>query len=145
MRKLRRTLHLLGPVVGMALVLGAVLFADSLGVRLFLVVAGLMLTEAGIWRMADPLLPDERRFLALRTETDHFIALVRQLNSAALALARGDVSGSSFAIDEVRREMHQSVDRMVEFAGKTEAETGSREAGAGAAAGSPGAASVSGA
>lgn len=131
MRKLRRTLHLLGPVVGMALVIGAVLFADSMGIRLFLVVAGLMLTEAGIWRMADPLLPDERRFMALRAETDHFIALVRQLNSAALALEQGDTAGSSFALDEVRREMHRSVDRMVEFAGKVESEASATRAGNG--------------
>ncbi|NIY09294.1 MAG: hypothetical protein GWN02_13865, partial [Gemmatimonadetes bacterium] len=110
--------------MGMALVIGAVLLAESTGIQLFLVIAGLMLTEAGVWRLADPLLPDERRFLALRAEADHFMALVRQLNSAALALNQGDVEGSSFAIDEVRRAMHDSVDRMVHFAGKTEAETG---------------------
>lgn len=118
MRKLRRTLHLLGPAVGMALVLGAVLLADTLVVRLFLVIAGLLLTEAGLWRLADPLLPDERSFLALRAETDHFVALVRQLNSVAVALERGDVGASSFVLDEVHEEMHRSVDRMARFAGR---------------------------
>lgn len=122
MRTLRRTLHLLVPAVGVALILGAVLFGERLAVQLFLVVAGLMLTEAGLWRLADPILPDERRYLALRTETDHFTALVRQLNAAALALSQGDERGSRFALDEVRREMHRSVDRMVAFAGKTEEE-----------------------
>jgi hypothetical protein len=117
-RKLRRFLNLVVPAVGMALVLGAVLFGERLVVQLFLVVAGLMLTEAGFWRLADPILPDERRYVALRAETDHFTALVRQLNAAALALAQGDERGSLFALEEVRTQMHRSVDRMVEFAGR---------------------------
>lgn len=129
MRKLRRIIHLLGPAVGMALVIGAVLFAEALGVQLFLVVAGLLLTEAGLWRLADPILPDERKYLALRAEADHFTALVRQLNAAAVARNQGDAPGSRFALDEVRTEMHRSVDRMVEFAGKTHVEVAPEEAG----------------
>ncbi|MFP4622805.1 MAG: hypothetical protein ACOCVZ_03050 [Gemmatimonadota bacterium] len=122
MRKLRRTLHWIVPVMGMALVIGAVLFGERLVVQIFLVAAGLLLTQAGLWRLADPLLPDERKYLALRAETDHFTALVRQLNAAALALDEGDRHGSRFALDEVRMEMHRSVDRMVEFAGKAQEE-----------------------
>lgn len=119
MRKLRRTIHLIVPAMGMALVIGAVLFGERLAVQLFLVLAGLMLTEAGLWRLADPILPDERRYMALRVETDHFTALVRQLNSAALAMHEGDYHGSRFALDEIETEMHRSVDRMLQFAGKT--------------------------
>ena len=118
MRKLRRILHLTVPAVGMALVIGAVLFGESLPVQLFLVLAGLLLTEAGIWRLADPLLPDERKYLALRAETEHFMTLVRQLNAAAVALDDGEERGPRFALDEVRTEMHRSIDRMVNFAGK---------------------------
>ena len=118
MRKLRRILHLIVPAVGMALVIGAVLFGESLPIQLFLVFAGLLLTEAGIWRLADPLLPDERKYLALRAETDHFMTLVRQLNAAAVALDDGEERGPRFALDEVRTEMHRSIDRMVNFAGK---------------------------
>ena len=122
MRKLRNTLHLIVPVMGMALVIGAVLFGENLWIQLFLVAAGLLLTESGIWRAAGQMLPDERKYTALRTETDHFVALVRQLNAAALALDKGDADSPRFALDEVRTEMHRSVDRMVEFAGKVEAE-----------------------
>lgn len=129
MRKFRRILHLIVPAVGMALVIGAVLFGEHLAVQLFLVVAGLLMTEAGLWRLADPILPDERKYMALRVETDHFTALVRQLNAAALALDEGDVSGSRFALDEVQTEMHRSVDRMVSFAGKTHDEVPPSEAG----------------
>lgn len=117
------------PAVGMALVIGAVLFGEQLAVQLFLVVAGLLLTEAGLWRLADPILPDERKYMALRVETDHFTALVRQLNAAALALDQGDGAGSRFALDEVQTEMHRSVDRMVNFAGKTQEEVPPTEAG----------------
>lgn len=119
MRKARRFLTFVVPAIGMALVIGAVLLGESLAVQLFLVVAGLLLTEAGLWRLADPILPDERKYIALREETEHFTALVRQLNTAALALDSGDDSGSRFALDEVQRAMHQSVDRMIDFAGKT--------------------------
>jgi hypothetical protein len=118
-RKARRFLNLLVPAIGMALVIGAVLFGESIGMQLFLVVAGLLLTESGLWRLADPILPDERKYIALRSETDHFTALVRQLNTAALAVDRGDESGSRLTLDEVRLAMHHSVDRMVEFAGMT--------------------------
>lgn len=119
MRKLRRILQMIVPAIGMALVIGAVLFGQSLPVQLFLVLAGLLLTEAGLWRLADPFLPDERKYLPLRTETDHFMTLVRQLNASALALQEGDDRGPRFALDEVRTEMHRSIDRMVNFAGKT--------------------------
>ena len=128
MRQLRRILHLIVPAVGMALVIGAVLFGESLPVQLFLVFAGLLLTEAGLWRLADPFLPDERKYLALRAETDHFMALVRQLNTAALALEGEDHGGPHFALDEVRTEMHRSIDRMVNFAGKTPTEAPPDEA-----------------
>lgn len=128
MRKLRRVLHLLVPAVGMALVIGAVLFGESLPVQLFLVLAGLLLTEAGLWRLADPFLPDERKYLALRAETDHFMTLVRQLNAAALALDHGEERGPRFALEEVRTEMHRSIDRMVGVAGKTAAQVEREEA-----------------
>ena len=130
-RKLRRMLHLIVPAVGMALVIGAVLFGESLAIQLFLVVAGLLLTEAGLWRLADPILPDERKYVALRAEADHFMTLVRQLNTASVALDEGDTAGSRFAIDELQTEMHRSIDRMVTFAGKTTEEAPPADAGPG--------------
>jgi hypothetical protein len=122
----------------MALVIGAVLFGESLAIQLFLVVAGLLLTEAGLWRLADPILPDERKYVALRAEADHFMTLVRQLNAAAVALDEGDTTGSRFAIDELQTEMHRSIDRMVSFAGKTKGEMAPSEIESGAG-GEPGA------
>jgi hypothetical protein len=69
-------LHLLVPAMGMAVVIGAVLFGETLAVQLFLVAAGLLMTEAGLWRLADPVLPDDRKYLALRNETDHLVRMV---------------------------------------------------------------------
>jgi hypothetical protein len=117
-RKLRRMLHFLVPAMGMALVLGAVLFGPTLWVQLFLVVAGLLMTEAGFARWADPILPDERRYTALRNETEHFVTLVRQLNTVAVALAEGHDGAPQFALDEVEGQMRRSVDRMIALAGQ---------------------------
>jgi hypothetical protein len=117
-RKLRRALHFVVPAMGMALVLGAVIFGTSLWLQLFLVVAGLLMTEAGFSRWADPILPDERRYLALRNETEHFVTLVRQLNTVAVALAEREDGAPPFALDEVETRMHRSVDRMIALAGQ---------------------------
>lgn len=117
-RKLRRVLPAVLPVLGIAVVLAAVLIDGSVGVKVLLVALGLLLTEAGVWRLADPILPDDRKYMALRSEADRFMALVRQLNTAAIALDEGDEEGPRFALAELEREMRQSVDRMVEVAGR---------------------------
>lgn len=117
MRKLRRFLDLLVPALGMALVIGAVVLGESLAVQLVVVIAGLLLTEAGLWRSVGPLLPDDRKYLALRAEADHFMTLVRQMNTVALAVDE-DQRGGRFPLEEVRVEMHRSIERMAEFAGK---------------------------
>jgi hypothetical protein len=123
-RQLRRVVYFIVPAMGMALVLGAVIFGERLLVQLFLVVAGLLMTEAGFARWADSILPDERRYLPLRAETEHFVALVRQLNTVAVALAEREDGAPPFALDEVQSEMHRSVDRMVDLAGRTAEHTG---------------------
>lgn len=117
-RKLRRALPVVLPVLGVVLILAAVLQDGSVGAKVLLVVLGLLLMEAGVWRLADPFLPDDRKYTALRSEADRFMALVRQLNTAATALDRRDDQGPRFAISEVEREMHRAVDRMVEVAGQ---------------------------
>lgn len=116
-RKLRRTLPTVLPVLGVVLILVAVTLGGSVGTKVILVVVGLLLMEAGVWRLADRVLPDDRKYLALRSEADRFMALVRQLNTAAITVDEGDAEGSRFAIAELEREMHRSVDRMVDVAG----------------------------
>lgn len=126
MRKLRRILHFTVPTVGVALVIGAVVLGESVVVQLALVITGLLMTEAGLWRLADSVLPDERRYLALRTETEHFITLIRQLNTAATAIGDGAGELPRFALAEVKARMHRSVDRMAELAGMPDDEAAAR-------------------
>lgn len=126
MRNLRRILHFTVPAVGMALVIGAVVLGESVAVQLALVIAGLLMTEAGLWRLADSVLPDERRYLALRNETEHFITLIRQLNTAATAIGDGGGEIPRLALAEVKARMHHSVDRMAELAGMADEEAVAR-------------------
>lgn len=118
MRTLRNVITFAIPVAGMVLVLGAVLFAIALRTQLIMAVVGLLLVEGGVWRIAGSILPNERRYLALRAEGDRFIALIRQLNAAAVSLHEHESNGARLAIDETRSAMHRSVERMVAVAGR---------------------------
>ena len=121
MRRLRRSVELGLPVIGVILVLAAVLFlARSLVLQLGVVLLGLVLIEAGIWNLASPVLPSERKFVALRREVDGFILLVRRLNRATLALASEPTPENRARLLEVRDEMLESVKRMEASAGRIE-------------------------
>jgi hypothetical protein len=117
MRALRRAVDVGLPIVGIVVVLSGVLFFFELYTQLAVVVLGLFLIEAGIWRLADPLLPSQRRYGALRTEVDDFVDLVRRLNTAAISSRRSGDAAAVAEMASVREEMHASVERMVEYAG----------------------------
>ncbi|MEJ2679728.1 MAG: hypothetical protein P8174_11755, partial [Gemmatimonadota bacterium] len=104
---------------GMVLVLVAVLVVGSPGTELGLVLVGLLLVEGGVWRIASSVLPDERRYVALREESNRFVAMVRQLNAAAIALCGEETAGARLALEETKRAMHRSVERMVVLAGRS--------------------------
>ncbi|HKJ91607.1 MAG TPA: hypothetical protein VJ957_00500 [Longimicrobiales bacterium] len=118
MRTLRNSITFAIPVAGMIMVLTAVLIVASPRAELALVVLGLLLVEGGVWRLAGSVLPNERRYLALRAESTRFIAMVRQLNAAAIALREQETAGARLALEETKRSMHRSVDRMVAVAGR---------------------------
>lgn len=118
MRTLRNVITFAIPVAGMVLVLGAVLFAIALRTQLVMAVVGLLMVEGGVWRIAGSILPNERRYLALRAEGDRFIALIRQLNAAAVSLHEQASDGARLAMEETRSAMHRSVERMVAVAGR---------------------------
>lgn len=121
-RKLRKTIELALPMVGVALVLFAVIVFGNIYVQIAVVLLGLILIEAGIWNLANPILPSERKFLALRTEVDDFIAMVRRLNSASLMLASDPSPENRARVLSVRDDMLESVRRMELYAGKTDDE-----------------------
>lgn len=127
-RSFRRIVDMLIPFVGIAMVLGAVLFIVELRVQVIVVILGILVIEAGVWKVAHPLLPEERRYFALRHEGDEFIRLIRRLNRAAVDLKTG---GSPVAVEQVealRAEMVRAIDRMIRVAGKTQAELSASEA-----------------
>ncbi len=129
MKTLRKLIDIAIPLTGVAVILGAVLLLRSdLRVQIAVVGLGMLLIEVGVWKIPHQLLGTGRKYLALRTEVDHFLGLVRQLNSAAVALREGDSPQNRRALQEVPEAMRQAVERMVHVAGKTDAElTAERE------------------
>ena len=114
-RKIRRILEIALPVSGMGVIFGSVLYGpSSLQLQVLFVLFGILILEAGVWGLANRLLPDERRYIALREEVDHFIVLVPQLNSAAVAKKEGTEDDSRFR--DTLEQMHTSVKRMGELA-----------------------------
>jgi hypothetical protein len=123
MRRIRGSFHLALTLGGTLLVLYAVLHVDEVYERVLLVLLGLVLIEAGVWRITQSLFPNERAYRPLRKETDYFVTLVRRLNRAALTAQRGSPSADT-ELDRVHDEMHHSVDRMLRLAGMTEEDLG---------------------
>ena len=116
-RKIRRAIEISMPLLGMGIIFGSVLFGPpSLQLQVFLVLIGVLILEAGVWGLTSGLLPNERRYLALRAEGDHFLGLIRILNQAAVARDKGEENDTRFR--NTRAEMHTSVERMGELAGK---------------------------
>ena len=105
-------------ILGMVLVVGAILLGRSIYSQLAVVLVGLMCIELGVWQLAHRLLPNDRRFHALRRELDAFVECSRQLNQAALAIQINDTPEQRAAFDDLRRALHRSVDVISEVAGK---------------------------
>lgn len=125
MRKIRASFHFALTVVGTVLLGYAIMSPGSTRERLLIGALGLVILEAGVWRITQSLFPNEREYAPLRKETDFFITLVRRLNTAAVAAQRGS-SAAGPDLARVHDEMHHSVDRMLRLAGMTEDDLGYR-------------------
>jgi hypothetical protein len=111
------------PGIGMVVVLGAVFFVrENFPLQLAMVAFGLFLVAGSIWKGTEQVLPSERHSHALRVEVNQFLELVEQLNTAALAAKIADSATEQLEFIDIRRAMQQAVERMVEVAGKTDAE-----------------------
>ena len=139
-RKIRQGIEIALPILGMGIIFTSVLFGpNSLQVQVLLVLIGVLILEAGVWGLTGGILPNERRYLALREEGDHFLALIRVLNAAAVARDKGEEDDARFR--DTRAQMHTSVERMAELAGQDdvaeaeEVEASAAEAEAGVEAG----------
>jgi hypothetical protein len=111
--------------LGVVVILSAVFFVRELRGQVAIVLLGILLIEVGVWKLAHPLLPSERRYLALRCEVDLFVTLVRQLNTAALMVKANDSPAHRHEFEEVQQAMRQTVERIFAVAGKTDAELAS--------------------
>lgn len=121
MRNLRKIMAMGLPILGMIVVFSAILVpAISLNLQLQIVVvlAGLLIIEAGVWRLTAKILPNERKYLTLRAEVDDFIARIRVLNAQGSNLRVQDSEAGREAFRETIDVLHASVDRMAEVAGR---------------------------
>lgn len=107
----------------MIVILWAVMATDTVLERVLWAGLGVILMEAGIWRITQSFFPDEREYRPLRKETDYFVTLVRLLNRAAVAAANGS-DGAEKEFARVYDEMLHSVQRMRQLAGQTEDQLG---------------------
>ena len=125
MRRIRGSFHLALTISGTLLIVYAVMSVQGMYDRMLVVALGLVLIEAGIWRVTQSLFPNDRNFRPLRKETDFFITLVRRLNRSAVNAQRGSASAMD-DIGQIHEEMHHSVDRMLRLAGLTDEDLGFR-------------------
>ena len=94
---------------GVVIILLQTLMIAYTRVEVSVILAGIMINQIGVWRLAERLMPERRVYLQLRAEVDRFIGLVRTLNKSAV---EGDDSG----VDATQAEMQESISRMVDVA-----------------------------
>ncbi len=109
------------PFISAQLIITVMLYFQALS-HLSLIVLGFLLVEISVLMFVNQIIPSERRYYALRAETDHFLKLVRRLNTTALRMKRTDVPNYHREFEEIQQEMKCSVDRMGTVAGKTNEE-----------------------
>ncbi len=120
-RRLRKLIDSGLPIVGTMIIFGVVVFRQELRDMIFVVI-GLLMIEAGVWKLAHKFLPSERKYHALRREGDQFLTLIQQLNRAALLVKEDDSPANREAFERVQGEMQSAIDRMAAVAGKTDSE-----------------------
>jgi len=121
LRNLRKTMAIALPILGTALVFAAILvpaLAINLQLQIAVVLVGILIIEAGVWKLTAKILPNERKYLALRAEVDSFISRVRTLNAQGMRLRENDTEENREALRETVAALHESVDRMAEVAGR---------------------------
>lgn len=111
--------------VGTLVVIYGVVSIEALYDQMLTVALGLVLIEAGIWRITQSLFPNQRAYVPLRKETDYFVTLVRRLNRAAVSARQGS-EGARDDLSAIHSEMHHSVDRMLRLAGLSDEDLGFR-------------------
>lgn len=98
-------------VLGIVVILVPVIAMAASRLQVATVLVGILMMQAGVWRLAAELFPGERVYCYLREEVDEFLEDIRDLNTLAV---EGDAEG----VEEVRQRLHARVEPMVEAAGE---------------------------
>ncbi len=123
MRRLAPFLDVTLPLIGGFILLDSFIVVSNVLHQMALAGVGFVVVLIGSWRLYRPLLPDERRFGALRREVDDFLDMVRLMNRESLMLKKADGEHRLGALQELQAAMHDSVDRMALYAGWADYET----------------------
>ena len=107
LRKAINSVLILG---GVAIIAVQVLMIAETGNEMAVVAIGIMMVYLGVWDLASRLLPNRRVYRRFRAEIDRFLDLARTLNTRA-------VNDDEAGVHQVRAEMIDAVDRLVESAG----------------------------
>ncbi len=83
MQRLRQVIDRTVVYGGVVVVLSAIVVADTSRAQVWLVLAGLLLVQIGIWRIASRIVPSTRTNQPLRDEVVLFLASVRELYKLA--------------------------------------------------------------
>lgn len=121
MRKLRKILALGFTLLGTVLVFLAILvpaISQHLQLQVLVVLVGVLIIEAGVWRLTSAVLPEERKYAALRTEVNAFVERVRLLNAHGVKLQTRDDEITREEFRETLNALHAAVDRIAEVAGR---------------------------
>jgi len=124
LRILRKILDIGLPLAGVVIILSAILFLQEIRSQISVVLVGIIFIESGIWKISNRILPDDRKFCYLRSEIDTFIILCRQLNSAALKLNKKNSAENEKVFNNIRDDLENCLERIVETAGKTKKDAG---------------------
>lgn len=116
----RRVVKFVLPLLGMFVAFIGVIYFQSDVPRLLSVLVGILLVEAGTWKAANPLLYSARTYLELRAEAENFLGRLRAMNQAATEARHSDDPKEWARYRSIVEEMHDSVDRMAQLAGKEE-------------------------
>ncbi len=121
MRDLHRFLRISVPIVGGVLLVFNELLIPSTARSTVIFGVGLTMLLVASWRVFYSLLPNERRYTALREEVDAFLEIVRQLNAVAYAARQEAHVWYPQAIQDLKASMHDGVERMADVTGVPEA------------------------
>ncbi len=99
-------------IVGVILIVIPVTLSSDSWTPLIMVFIGIAMIGSGVWRLGSRMFSDRRVYVGLRSEVEHFIRLVRDLNACS-------IGGETEMVEEIRAKMNESVERMVSLAGRS--------------------------